>query len=180
MSLQVNHSHVLQPRAPVTIHLSFLRMAGKTFAKQLHLSPFEFDMSHIVAYFVSQSVTNGKVAGDLKPISKSAENLFICGHVQNIQCVEVDRIIYVKTKCPPEMRKDRVYLLKVAIKSEVSDIGMGPKGNCKLIAALAYPLVNGMEQTSSKEFRYHPSGCIGISSKIVNIICEIVWIRSCV
>ena len=49
------------------------------------------------------------------------------------------------------MRKNRVYLLKVAIKSEVSDIvyaecgcppGMGFKGCCKHIAALAYVLVD--------------------------------------
>ena len=78
------------------IHKSLLRMAGKTFAKQLHLSIFEFGMSHIVAYFVSQSVTNGKVAGDMKPIRKSAENLFISGHVQNIQCVEVNNIFTSK------------------------------------------------------------------------------------
>ena len=108
-------------------------------------------MSQIVAYFVTRSVIDGKVAGDLKSINKSAENLFICGHVQNIQCVEVNKIIYIKAKCLPEMRKDRVYLLKVAIKSEESDIvyaecgcpaGMGPKGSCKHIAALAYALID--------------------------------------
>ena len=49
------------------------------------------------------------------------------------------------------MRKDRVNLLRVAIKSEESEIiyaecgcpaGMGPTGSCKHIAALAYALVD--------------------------------------
>ena len=52
----------------------------------------EFGMSQIVAYFVTRSVTDGKVAGDLKSINKSAQNLFVCGHIQNILCVEVKRI----------------------------------------------------------------------------------------
>ena len=99
-------------------------------------------MSQIVAYFVTRSVIDGKVAGDLKSINKSAENLFICGHVQNIQCVEVNKIFYIKAKCLPEMRKDRVYLLKVAIKSEESDIVYAEKGSCKHIAALAYALID--------------------------------------
>ena len=55
-------------------------------------SPFEFGMSQIVAYFVIRSVTDGKVTGDVKSINKSAENLFICGHVQKIQCVKVDML----------------------------------------------------------------------------------------
>ena len=113
-------------------------------------SGFKFGMSQIVAYFVTRSVNDGKVAGDLKSINKSAETLFICGHIQNIQFVEVDKIIYLKCKCLPEMRKDRVYLLRVAIKSEESEIiyaecgcpaGMGPTGSCKHIAALAYAVV---------------------------------------
>ena len=44
-------------------------------------SGFKFGMSQIVAYFVTRSV---KAAGDLKSINKSAETLFICGHIQNI------------------------------------------------------------------------------------------------
>ena len=49
------------------------------------------------------------------------------------------------------MRKDRLYILKAAIKLEDSEIvfaecgcpaGMGPKGSCKHIAALAYALVD--------------------------------------
>ena len=127
-------------------------------------SPFEFGMSQIVAYFVIRSVTDGKVAGDVKSINKSAENLFICGHVQKIQCVKVDKILYVKAQCLLEMRKDRVYLLKLAINSDESEIvyaecgcpaGMGPKGSCKHIAALAYALVDYSRYQSLS--KYHTS-----------------------
>ena len=40
-------------------------------------SGFKFGMSQIVAYFVTRSVNDGKVAGDLKSINKSPETLFI-------------------------------------------------------------------------------------------------------
>ena len=48
------------------------------------------------------------------------------------------------------MRKDRVYLLKMALKSEGNDIifaecgcpaGKGPRGSCKHIAALSYAIL---------------------------------------
>lgn len=44
----------------------------------------DFGMSQILAYFVTRSVTDGKLASDVKSIGKSAENLFRCGHIQNI------------------------------------------------------------------------------------------------
>ena len=71
---------------------------------------FDFSNSQIIAYFVTRSVTDGKIAVDVKSINKSAENLFICCHAQNIQFLEVDKFIYIKAKCLPEMRKDRVYI----------------------------------------------------------------------
>ena len=122
----------------------------------------DFGMSHIVAYFVTRSVNDGKVASDLKLINKSAENLFICGHIQNVQCTEVDELIYIKCKCLPEMRKDRVYLLKLAIKLEDMEIvhaecgcpaGKGPRGSCKHIAALAYALIDFNRNKSLPEYR---------------------------
>ena len=107
---------------------------------------FDFSNSQIISYFVTRSVTDGKIAADVKSINKSAENLFICCHVKNIQFLEVDKCIYIKAKCLPEMRKDRVYILKVVLKARELDIvyaecgslaGMGPKGSCKHISALA-------------------------------------------
>ena len=135
MNLQMHH---MQPCTSTHNDiLEFPENGWEDICKATPSSPFEFGMNHIVAYFVTQSVTGGKVAGDLKSINKSAKNLFICGNVKNIQCVEVNKNICVKAKCLPEMRKDRVYLLKVVIKSGESDIvyaecgcpaGMGPQG----------------------------------------------------
>ena len=48
------------------------------------LENFHFSSGHIVSYFVNCSVCDGFPAGDFKAINKSAENLFVCGHVQNI------------------------------------------------------------------------------------------------
>ena len=103
------------------------------------LAEFNFNMSQIVAYFVTRSVSDGQIAGDIKSINKSAENLFICGHVQNIEFVNVDCWMYIKAKCLPEMRKDRVCMLKLVLKLKEHDIvsaecgcpaGLGPKGSC--------------------------------------------------
>ena len=118
----------------------------KAFPSNTH---FQFNISHIVTYFITCSVTDGKAAGDLKSMNKSAENLFTCGHVQSIQVYLSESYLYVKAKCLPEMRKDRIYLLKMALESEGNDIvfsecrclaGKGPRGSCKHIAALSYAL----------------------------------------
>ena len=49
--------------------LEFPEDGWEDICKATPSSPFEFGMSHIVAYFVIQSVTGGKVAGDLKPLT---------------------------------------------------------------------------------------------------------------
>ena len=66
---------------------------------------FDFTFAQIVSYFVNRFVCDGLPAGDFKGINKSAENLFICGHIQ--VCHTYDHLL-VKAKCLPEMRKDRV------------------------------------------------------------------------
>ena len=50
-----------------------------------------------------------------KVINKSAENLFICGHIQCIEIYTNEDYFLLKAKCLPEMRKDRVYALKMAL-----------------------------------------------------------------
>ena len=47
----------------------------------------QFTMGHIVTYFVTRTVCDSLPATDLKSINKSAENLFRCGHVQEIVVV---------------------------------------------------------------------------------------------
>ncbi len=48
------------------------------------LSSLIFNNSHMISYFVARSVSDGKPAGDVKSVNKSAEYLFTCGHVQSI------------------------------------------------------------------------------------------------
>jgi hypothetical protein len=62
------------------------------------------------------------MASDIKSLNKSAENLFHCGHVQNIEFVKAHNFTYIKAKCLPEMRKDRMYMLKLVLKSEELEI----------------------------------------------------------
>ena len=75
----------------------------------------QFNMGHTVTYFVSRTVSDGLPATDLKSVNKSAENLFRCGHVQDIIVCTANMSIFVRAKCIPEMRKDRVYKLSLAL-----------------------------------------------------------------
>lgn len=104
---------------------------------------------------------DGLPATDLKSVSKSAENLFRCGHVQEVMVCATKNCTFVKAKCIPEMRKDRVYKLGLALEVESFDIleaecgcaaGKGPQGSCKHIAALAYALADFFHLGKLPEF----------------------------
>ena len=99
----------------------------------------QFNTGHIVAYFVTRIVSDSLPAADLKSVNKSAEILFRCGHVQDIQVCTTKEFVFVKAKCIPEMRKDRVYHLGLVLQSCNMDIvhaecgcpaGKGPYGSC--------------------------------------------------
>jgi len=45
----------------------------------------EFNYSHIITYFATRTVSDGLPASDFKSSNASADNLFKCGHIQNIQ-----------------------------------------------------------------------------------------------
>ena len=117
-------------------------------------------MSNIVGYFVTRSVKDYLPAGDFKSINKSAENLFRCGHVQAIHTTVSYNMLFVKSKCLPEMRKDRVYHVRMAINNNSYDIvnaecgcpaGCGPCGSCKHIGALSYALADFFRCKASPE-----------------------------
>ena len=90
--------------------IKFPENGWQDICKAASSTPFQFSMSQIVAFIITRSVTDGIMAGDIKSINKSAENLFICGHVQSIEFVKVDDLTYIRGKCLPEMRKDRIYI----------------------------------------------------------------------
>ena len=119
-------------------------------------------MSHVVSYFVTRTVQDFQPAGDFKSVNKSAENLFRCGHVQNVQFVTAGDICFIKSKCLPEMRKDRVYCVQMALQKSSSDIigaecgcpaGHGPTGSCKHIGALSYALADFARFKTSPKYQ---------------------------
>ena len=65
----------------------------------------EFNYSQIT-YFVTRTVSDGLPASDFKSSNVSADNLFKCGCVQNIQVNSTSESLLVKGDCLPEMRKD--------------------------------------------------------------------------
>ena len=109
------------------------------------LSSLEFTTSHIVAYFVARSVCDNQPAGDIKSINKSAEYLFKCGHVQSIQFATSDSHLLFKAKCLPEMRKDRVYIMKMALLKKVltyvmPNVGVQQEWDLKVAASILHHL----------------------------------------
>ena len=115
------------------------------------LQQFCFSSAEIVSYFVLRSVSDGFPADNFKAIIKTAENLFICGQIQCIETVRCDNQLLFNAKCLPEMKKDKVYIVKFGLNSSSFDIiyakcgcpaGKGPQGSCKHIGALSYALVD--------------------------------------
>ena len=110
----------------------------------------EFNYSQIITYFVTRTVSDGLPASDFKSSNVSADNLFKCGHVQNIQVNSTGESLLVKGNCLPEMRKDCVYKLIMRLGSDLNIIsaqcgcpaGKGPTASCKHIGALCYAFAN--------------------------------------
>ena len=124
-------------------------MAGRIFeSSAVHCNSY---LEMLISYFVTRTVSDGKSAKDLKSINKSSENLFTCGHIQNIvMCAVRTSVLYIKCKCLPEMHKDRMYSISMALSSSSREImqaecgcpaGRGPHGSYKHIAALCYAVV---------------------------------------
>lgn len=118
----------------------------------------KFNIGNIVAYFYYRTVSDDLPAADFKSISKSAENLFRCGHVQDIQVCCINEFIYFKARCAPEMKKDRTYKLNLALSSENYDIVHGScecpagKGSCKHIGAMSFALADFFKLGSTPGF----------------------------
>ena len=105
-------------------------------------------------------------------MNRSAENLFKCGHVQNIQSARVDGILYLKSNCLPEKRKDQVYGVRMALQRKTEcgrPAGHGPTGSCKNIAALSYALADSLgseHHLNIKQARiYYSNGIVHVLIK---------------
>ena len=118
--------------------------------KQASNLGLRFNNAQIITYFVTRTADDGLPVGDFKSINDSALNLYVCGHVQEIQvCHDANSNLCIRAKCLPEMRKDRMYLIEVTLDDSSHHIlsarcgcaaGRGPKASCKHIAALCYAL----------------------------------------
>ena len=119
-----------------------------------------FNNGHIVSYFVTRSVLDGLPSADFKSINSSAENLFRCGHIQHIEVCQTTTTLYIRASCLPEMRKDRVYQLKLILNQSYDvfyascgcPAGKGPSGSCKHIGALCYAFSDFCKSGSTQEF----------------------------
>ena len=67
----------------------------------------------------------------------------------------------MKANCLPEMKKDRVYVVKMTLEKEKCNIlgaecgcpaGKGPHGSCKHIGALAYTLADYIRFKKTPEY----------------------------
>ena len=101
-------------------------------------------------YFVTRTADDGLPLGDFKSINSSAEKLFCCGHVQNIQVAQdtVDTFL-LHADCLPEMKKDRIYKINMKLDKKTFDVcgatygcpaGKEPRASCKHIAATCHAL----------------------------------------
>ena len=117
---------------------------------QVHAPP-EFTIGNITHYFVTRITSDGKSGNDFKNINTRAFPLFKDGHVQNIMAYKSTSgdITYYQANCLPEMKKNTVYAIRIAINNRSGDVmyaqcgcaaGSGPTGSCKHIAAMCYAL----------------------------------------
>ena len=80
-----------------------------------------FSNSQIITYFVTRTSIDSLPANDLKAINNSAQNLFKCGHVQDIKEAN-DEHLYNKAECIPEMKKNCIYKINLLLGKETLDI----------------------------------------------------------
>ena len=121
-----------------------------------------FSNAQIVSYFVTRTVSDGLASSDFKSLNQSALNLFRCGHVQSVEVSSDEMKLFIRAKCLPEMKRDRVYRLCMFLSKDSSiDIlgaecgcpgGKGPAASCKHIAALCYAFLNFCEQGIIPDF----------------------------
>ena len=113
-------------------------MDGKVFRMLLRHHQKEvpdFSTGNIITYFVTRTAGDGLAVGDFKSVNKSAENLFLCGHVHDIELNTEGDILWVRAMCRPEMRKDRIYKLILSLSDSYNIVsakcgcpaGVGPQ-----------------------------------------------------
>lgn len=108
-----------------------------------------FTISEVMDYFIYRNDSDGLERQDWKNLNSGGYKLCKEGHIQSLSAGLCGNTCFVKGKCLPEMKKDRVYELKMCIDTTNSIVkgaectcpaGRGPSGSCKHIAAFCYAL----------------------------------------
>ena len=132
--------------------------------KEFYKSPDDvprFTNAQIVSYFVIRQVCNLHLCGDFKAISRSAMNLFRCGHLQQVEVLNTSDTLWLQAYCLPKMKKDKTYKVKLSIshsKWEISaakcryPAGKGPAATCKHIGAFCYLFLSFCESSTIPKF----------------------------
>ena len=88
--------------------------------QQIPMQPLHFPVMIMMDEMITRSLKHG--AGDFKAISKSAEYLFRCGHVQHIDYCCTQNSVYIRANCLPEVQKDRSYKIILGLEEDNFDI----------------------------------------------------------
>lgn len=83
--------------------------------------PLQFTNAKIINYFVIRDTVDGLLANDTKAIDDSAQNIFLCGHIQGIKMC-TNQHLAIEASCIPEMKKDCVYLLHLQLDNVTLEI----------------------------------------------------------
>ena len=78
-------------------------------------------------------------------MNEKAKRLYECGHIQSVMVRVLNSQYWFRADCLPEMKKDVIYKVILAISKKSYDIeiakcgckaGKGPKASCKHVGAL--------------------------------------------
>ena len=111
----------------------------------------QFTIENVIDYLINRKENDCMRAEDWKSFKAGGYKLFKEGHVQKIMITQHDSVFGITCSCLPEMKKDRVYKIKINLLTNSSEVclaecscpaGRGPHGSCKHIAATLFALEN--------------------------------------
>ena len=133
----------------------------------------EFTIENVVDYLINRKENDCMRAEDWKNFKTGGYKLFKEGHVQKIMINQEGAVCTVSCSCLPEMKKDRIYKIKVDIAVDTSDVcgaecscpaGRGPHASCKHVAASLFALEDFY--STYKEFQASSDDDVACTSKL--------------
>lgn len=74
-----------------------------------------FNMQHVINYFIERKANDNECNNNYKNISSKAFGLFRHGHVQKIELASDQDNVHFRCECLPEMKKSMTYKLKLSL-----------------------------------------------------------------